>query len=617
MCGLFGYASQAPHPDPARVAEQRDLLSHRGPDDAGLWFSDDRRVVLAHRRLSIIDLSASGRQPFSAASGQLHLILNGEIYNYRELKAELQSLGQQFRTATDTEVLLAAYAQWGTDCLAHLIGMFAFVLHDARNGVVFAARDRAGEKPLYLWRDGPSCWFASELKAFLRDPNAPRTLDLQSLDFYLAYGYVPGSRTLIKGFSKLEPGHAATFDVNTGALNVWRYWQLPQFAPEPISENERAEELDRLLAAAVRRQLVADVPLGILLSGGLDSSLITALAARAGNGPPKTFTVSFPGAGKYDEATHARLVARHLGTEHHELTAEPGTVDVLPKLAAQFDEPIADPSIVPTYLIARMIREHAKVALAGNGGDELFGGYHTYQWVLRQQQIGRLLPAGAARALGHWAEQSLQPGVRGRHYLSALGSSAAERVGKVNLYFDATARAALVPSLRAHASEPERFKGRLWEGQSVIQQLTRTDFDTYLPESVLLKDDRASMLASLEMRAPFLDPAVIEFAFRSVPDDERATLHGRKLLLRKLAARYLPPEFDVKRKQGFSVPVDQWLRGGWGDYFRTVLLSGETLFERSAIQPLFQQRRLAVQGNRLFNLTMLELWRRAHGITST
>ena len=615
MCGILAYVSTRPHRDPRALADQRDKLYHRGPDDAGLWHSDDARVVLAHRRLSIIDLSAAGCQPLLHAGSGVRVILNGEIYNYRELRSELLSKGHTFTTETDTEVLAAAYAQWSTNAVHHLAGMFAFVLYDSRTRKAFAARDRAGEKPLYYWRDGDAHWFASELKALLHDPRMSRRLNYAALDHYLAYGYVPGEDVLIEGVRKVPAAHAIEFDIASGTMRTWRYWSLPT-APRNAKLNDPDNELEARLETALRRQLVADVPVGIMLSGGVDSSLITALATRVA-GPPRTFTVSFRGAGKYDEAPHARLIAQHFKTEHHELIAEPASVEVLPELAKQFDEPIADASIVPNFLVAKAIREHAKVALGGNGGDELFGGYRTYQWILRQQQVRTLLP-GPARSMVAQLADLLPPGFRARNYLRGVNADVTRAIANVNLYFDGTLRRRLVPQLAEGGwPAPEDRKAALWAGHSVVQQLTRTDFDTYLAESILLKEDRASMLASLEVRSPFLDPGVIEFAFGFLPDELRVTTRARKVLLRRLAQRLLPPQFDSARKQGFSVPVDLWLKDDWGRYFRSVLLSDSaTLFHRDTVARLLDARAPGVvHGNRLFNLTMLELWRREYSIS--
>ncbi len=309
MCGLVGIASLSPAPDRTWLAAGRDAMTHRGPDDAGEWWSNDGRVGLAHRRLSILDLSPAGHQPMRDELRGLTIVFNGEIYNFRELRAELEQRGYGFRTSSDTEVLLAAYDVWGTECLSKLNGMFAFALYDARRQTVFLARDRAGEKPLFYHLAQGTLHFASELKVLLADPSLPRRINPDSLDCYLAMGYVPGERCILQGYNKLPPAHALSFDLQRGTAKVWRYWQVPDLTPEAaagqVDELGLLDELEALLEDSVRRQLVADVPVGVLLSGGVDSSLITAMAVRASN-KVKTFTIGFPGHGSLDETEHAR-----------------------------------------------------------------------------------------------------------------------------------------------------------------------------------------------------------------------------------------------------------------------------------------------------------------------
>ena len=369
MCGIAGIVSQAPVVDRDRLTAMRDTMTHRGPDAAGLWCSEDRRIGLAHRRLAIIDSSPAGEQPMLDPSGDCRIVFNGEIYNYLELRAELEREGVAFHTASDTEVLLAAYRQWDVDCLSRLNGMFAFALFDRRVNRLLLARDRAGEKPLFYRRDGSTIAFASELKALMADPDCPRRLDPDALDHYLAFGYVPDDMCLLAGVHKLPQGHALVYDLQTGAARTWCYWQLPDADGAPIETAALVDELDRLLLDSVRLRLIADVPVGIMLSGGLDSSLVTAMAARVASGRVKTFNVSFPGHRGYDEGPYARIVAQHFGTDHVEMAAEPATVDLLPRLARQYHEPIADSSMVPTYLVSQMIRREATVALGGDGGD--------------------------------------------------------------------------------------------------------------------------------------------------------------------------------------------------------------------------------------------------------
>ena len=445
MCGIVGMARSKERVNLALIETMRDTMTHRGPDDRGSWSSDDGRVGFGHRRLSIIDLSPKGHQPMRSRDGNVCITFNGEIYNFLELRADLQRLGYTFDSESDTEVLLAAYAEWGTDALARLNGMFAFAMYDSLRKRLFVARDRAGEKPLFYRHADGGFAFASELKALMADPALQRRIDLQSLNHYLAFGYVPGERCMLEGVRKLPQAHALTYDLDDNALHVWRYWRLPEPSSngEVISAergDELVDELHALLKDSVRRQMIADVPVGILLSGGVDSSLVTAMAASVSSRPVKTFTISFPGHGAYDEAAHARLVANHFGTDHSELVGEPTTIDLLPRMAAQYDEPMADSSMLPTYLVSKLIRRDATVALGGDGGDELFGGYMHHAWVQRQQRLRSWLPRPLRRAAGAAASTLMPVGMRGRNWIVGFTSDLPQSIAHVNIYFDAHTR---------------------------------------------------------------------------------------------------------------------------------------------------------------------------------
>ena len=556
------------------------------------------------------------------ASGELCIAFNGEIYNFSDLRGELAAKGHAFRTHTDTEVILAAYREWGTDCLARLNGMFAFALYDGRQRQLFMARDRAGEKPLFYALSGKTLRFVSELKGLMADPAFPRRIDAEALDCYLAMGFVPGERCMLQGVKKLPPAHALAFGLNDGQLRLWRYWQLPQpsasrAAPQ-VDETALLDELETLLEDAVRRQLVADVPVGVLLSGGVDSSLVTAMAVRSAP-KVKTFTIRFPGFGALDETEHARLIAGHFGTEHVELAAADASVDLLPLLARQFDEPMVDSSMVPTYLVSRLVREHCKVALGGDGGDELFAGYPHYDRLLWLQQRLGAIPRGLRLAAAKAGETLLPVGFRGRSWLQRLGLDLQRDLPLIPSLFDGAARERLMAGRGNWALAAERIRlQRIPKSADLLQRATRMDFENYLPEDILVKVDRASMLNSLEVRAPLLDCRVIEFAFGKVPSALKATAGSRKLLLKKLAARVLPAAFDQQRKQGFSIPLGSWLRQGpWQDFFRDALLgSDKATFERKEVKQLFDgQARGRVNSERLFALVMFELWRREYQIS--
>ena len=619
MCGIVGAASQIPVSDPTWLAAGRDAMTHRGPDDAGEWWSADGCVGLGQRRLAIIDLSPAGHQPMLDASGELGIVFNGEIYNFADLRRELAARGHAFRSQSDTEVLLAAYREWGTECLSRLNGMFAFALYDGRRRQLFMARDRAGEKPLFYVQANGTLRFASELKGLLADPALPRRINREALDCYLAMGYVPGERCILQGVNKLPPAHALLFNLNEGQARVWRYWALPELeAAGPMDEAALLDELESLLEDAVRRQLVADVPVGILLSGGVDSSLVTAMAVRA-TPKVKTFTIRFPGYGPYDETEHARLIARHFHTEHIELEAAESTVDLLPRLARQFDEPLVDSSMIPTYLVSRLIREQCTVALGGDGGDELFGGYPHYSRLLWMQRKLGWIPHRWRCSIAQAAESLLPVGFKGRNWLQGLAVDLANGLPLIAVHFDPRTRRHLWAGPGAWTLIAESARNpRIPETADLLQRATRMDFENYLAEDILVKVDRASMLNSLEVRAPFLDYWVIEFAFGKAPSALKATATDRKILLKKLTTRLLPPEFDQQRKQGFSIPLGAWLRSGpWRDFFSAVLLSSEnTLFSHAIINKLLDgQTKGRANSERLFALVLFELWRREYQLS--
>ncbi|MBI5502669.1 MAG: asparagine synthase (glutamine-hydrolyzing) [Deltaproteobacteria bacterium] len=619
MCGIIGIASSTAATRRDWLVAGRDAMRHRGPDDQGEWWSDDGRVGLGHRRLSIIDLSPAGHQPMEDAQGALCIVFNGEIYNFTELRRELGPAGYPFRSQSDTEVILAAYREWDTDCLSHLSGMFAFALYDRAKRRILLARDRAGEKPLFYSLRRGTLTFASELKGLMADPELPRTVDPEALDCYLTLGFVPGDRCMLRDVRKLPPAHALAFELDGGASRVWPYWHLPAPPPPPTTTSDAAllDELEALLQDAVRRQLVADVPVGILLSGGVDSSLITAMAVRTSS-KVKTFTIRFPGHGSYDETDHARLVARHFGTEHVELEAGESSADLLPLLARQFDEPMADSSMIPTYLVSRLVREHCTVAIGGDGGDELFAGYPRYDRLLWSEKWLGWIPGSLRRLAAGAAETLLPVGLKGRNRLQDLGVEPGRGLPVVPLVFDRNTRRRLLAGRDPWKLQAEHiWDDRIPPAADPLQRATRMDFANYLAEDILVKVDRASMLCSLEVRAPLLDRTVIEFAFGKVPSEWKASTTGRKLMLKRLARRVLPPEFDRHRKQGFSIPLAAWLSSGpWRNTFLEVLSqASDSPFDRKVGAELLDG---AVRGRatseRLFALVLFEFWRREYRV---
>jgi asparagine synthase (glutamine-hydrolysing) len=623
MCGIIGIASRSENNARAWLIAGRDAMTHRGPDDAGEWWSKDGRVGLGHRRLSIIDLSPAGHQPMQDTTTTYTIVFNGEIYNYHDLKRELEVKGYDFRSHSDTEVILAAYHEWGTDCLTRLNGMFAFALYDSKRQKLFLARDRAGEKPLFYSLIDGEFRFSSELKGLLVESNAERRIDPEALDLYLSMGYVPGDRCIVKGVNKLSAAHAMLFDLESATTQVWRYWTLPEplglLTSDSFNELELLNEFDALLENSVQRQMEADVPVGVLLSGGVDSSLITAMAARSSN-QVKTFTIGFPEFGKYDESEHARLISEYFGTDHIELNASHIEPSLLKTLAHQYDEPIVDSSMLPTYLVSQLVREHCTVALGGDGGDELFGGYSHYNRLLWTNEKFDRIPQFLRSAISNAASAFLPLGITGRYFLQSLGSDLNNSLPVFSSFFDKAIRQRLMKQPAGDSWQlvaEDIRESRIPAVDSLLQRATRMEFENYMVEDILVKIDRASMLNSLELRAPLLDYRIIEFAFGRVPSSLKTTLNSRKILLKKLAAKLLPQEFDQQRKQGFSIPLADWLKGGpWRDFFQEILLDDSCMFDKIVVAGLFNgQDKGRSNQDRLFSLVMFELWRREYKLS--
>ena len=565
MCAIVGRVQLGGQVDEDEFLSIRDRLSHRGPDDAGFWVSSDGRVVLGHRRLAVIDVSPAGHQPMLSEDGRYAIVFNGEIYNYRELRHELQLQGFQFHSDSDTEVLLIAYKAWGEACLEHFNGMFSFVIYDCGNAhsepSLFFARDRAGKKPFYYFYDGQSFEFASELKAISHKGE----VSLVALNYYLALGYIPREHCFIEGVKKLPPAHAGRLNLNTFEMSLWQYWQLPMNQPNmQVSGEALADEVETLLNDAVSKRMVSDVPLGVLLSGGLDSSLIAAIAARQSLSPIKTFTLSLPGS-KLDEASYAQCVADYLSTDHHVLELTTPSLDDLEAIAPLIDEPLADSSLIPTYLISKLTREHVTVVLGGDGGDELFGGYSDYPLALTSQQCLGWIPRPVLTWISRLAGL-LPAGIKGRNRLASLRGGALEQQVWGSPYFDVALRKRLfnpdqLRKLGEQLEEPEGLLLHLYNtGKDAVDCMTRSHFGSILPDDFLVKVDRASMMVGLEARTPFLDYRLVEFAFSKIPSIWKVKGKETRRVEQILGRRLLPPQLDTKRKQGFSIPLDDWMR---------------------------------------------------------
>jgi asparagine synthase (glutamine-hydrolysing) len=605
VCGLSGFLGR---PQPELLESMLKNLEHRGPDDLGTFVSAE--ASLGARRLAIIDV-ADGHQPALSEDRRVAAVLNGEIYNYRELRALLDRRGHVFRSASDTEVLPHLYEEFGVAMTALLRGMFAIAIWDAQRRRLVLARDRAGEKPLYYAETSDGVVFASELKAVLIHPAVDRELDPAALALYLQLQYVPGPETLVASVRKLPPGHLAVAE--DGQVHVERYWDvLPSEPAQCKSRSGAASELRALLEAAVRLQVHAERPVGALLSGGIDSAGIACLMARVGNEPPRTFTVGFEDEA-IDERPAARLVADAIGSRHTELVAGPPSFEDLGRVVWHLDEPVADQAALPTYLISRVASEHVTVVLTGEGSDELFGGYPRYTGFRLAQQLS-ILPGDIRRSLRtiarslvgeRYANLLLEPqDALDRHTAWTCVFGPGELVGllQADLYEGARIRAA------------DRFRELIdgWGDRTSLEQAMYLDLKTWLVDDILTKADRMSMAWSLEARAPYLDHRVIEFA-TSLPPAER--VHGlrTKPLLRQALASVVPPQTLLRPKKPFAVPVARWLSTGLAADVRELLLSGDAR-TRGFLQPTAIEQALAGEGReagrRVWTLAILELWLR-------
>jgi asparagine synthase (glutamine-hydrolysing) len=625
MCGITGWASLDSRTPPPEGAQELlhamcERMLHRGPDAEGLMVNTG--VALGMRRLAIIDL-LTGEQPAHNEDHNVSVILNGEIYNYRELKDDLEKRGHAFRSASDTEVLPHLYEEYGKDMVQHLNGMFAFALWDARRRRLFIARDRFGEKPLYWGVFDNTLLFASEPKVLLAHPAVRPSLNLDALRRYLSFDYVPAPLSIYEGINKLTAAHTLTLE--DGRIELERYWKLSYKKPSHTpTEREAAEHLRHLLAESVRMRLVSDVPLGVLLSGGIDSSTVTALAAQTSTETVKTFSISFAEA-SFDESSYARAVAKHLGTDHHE---ERFSADLAANLVSEIgswlDEPSSDPSLVPTYLLSRFTRKHVTVALGGDGGDELFAGYPMYLGH-RFADIYARVPRSLRRSLVERIvrmlpvkTKNLSFDYRARRFVSTADY---EPIARHHMWFGSFTAAEqedLLSDAIKRQSDGDIYRqakqlAEECDATDMIERMQSLDTQLYLAEDILAKVDRASMAVSLEVRAPFLDPQVAEYA-ASLPRNFKLRGRKSKFILKRAVEDLLPPFVSRRGKKGFGIPVAEWLKKKLNPLARD-LLSRERvkragLFNPDYVTRLLDEHEKGLANHRkpLWTLLMFELW---------
>jgi asparagine synthase (glutamine-hydrolysing) len=644
MCGIAGIFSSTVLDTQARswVSNMASALSHRGPDDLGTWIDPERGIAFGHRRLAVIDLSEEGHQPMTSESGRYVINFNGEIYNYPAMKKQLEKFGHKFRGHSDTETILAAIEQWGfVKTLESLIGMFALAVWDRKEATLFLARDRMGEKPLYYGVHSETLVFGSELKSFASLPFWNPEINRDALTLLLRYGYIGAPHSIYKEIFKLKSGSYLALtrkDLKQLPESV-PYWSPHQHVLEAIgarfqgSEEDALNHLENLLKQSIAGQMIADVPVGAFLSGGIDSSTIVALMQTQSSRPVKTFSIGFHEE-IYNEAPYAAAVAKHLGTEHTELYLTPqDALDVIPKLPSLYDEPFADSSQIPTYLVSKMAREHVTVTLSGDGGDELFGGYDRYFWANQIIRKTGWMP-GPVRKVGAAVITSMEPASWDRLFRrlpflmrkERAHSSHGKRLYKLAEMLSRTDFRSLYQAMLSHWYDPASVvlgshEPSTWQNDANSQidlpdifiQMMFLDALNYLPDDVLVKVDRASMAVSLESRVPFLDHRVVEFAW-SLPTKMKIRRNKGKWILRKLLQRYIPDSFIDRPKQGFGVPIDSWISGPLRPWVEELLsetrLKREGFFDPEPIRARWQEH---LTGRRhqhyaLWDILMFQAW---------
>ncbi len=625
MCGIAGFINS----EHGKQANERDLrrmcdvITHRGPDEDGYFVFDN--VALGMRRLSIIDLS-TGRQPITNEDKSIWIVFNGEIYNFPELRAELEAKGHQFRTKTDTETIVHAYEEWGTLCASKLNGMFAFAIWDNRRKQLFLARDRIGIKPLYYYADDKRIVFGSELKSLLQLPEVPREVDEKALDLFLTYEYVPAPYSILKGVKKLPQGHILV--AKDGKIETQQYWEV-KYQECDKSQHELEEEFIELMRDAVKIRMIADVPLGAFLSGGIDSSTIVALMSQVASRKVKTFSIGFENQ-SYNELEYAREIATHFGTEHQEFIIQPDILDLTDKLIHHLDEPLGDFSIFPTYLVSKMARRHVTVALSGDGGDELFGGYDTYvanqldvkyrrkipQFVREKMvapMVGLLPPTGKKKGLVNKSKRfvegsNLPPDLQHTRWMTFVAEHE-----KQALYSPEMLQA------RNGCTAFDFMRGYFQKATSKdpLNRQLYVDTKTYLCDNILVKVDRMSMATSLEARVPFLDHRVVEFAAR-VPGSMKMANGRTKILVKDALAKLLPQMITKRGKEGFSIPIKNWLKSELKPLMMETLapekIRADGFFQADMIERLIKEhlQNKENHSHRLWALMVFQIWKQTY-----
>lgn len=621
MCGIVGkynFGNKEPVGEDL-IRKMCSQIVHRGPDDEGIYVKDS--IGLGMRRLSIIDLG-SGHQPIFNEDRSVVIVYNGEAYNFLELKEKLQKKGHQFYTQTDTEVLVHAYEEYGTDFIKEIRGMFALALWDENRKILILARDRMGKKPLYYLEKNGILWFCSEIKSILVDSQVERKVDIQSLDYYLSLNYIPAPLTIFEGIKKLPP--ASLLICENGKIKIEKYWIIDNSFQNTMDENEYAEHLYQLLGESVKMRLISDVPLGAFLSGGVDSSIIVGLMAEHSDIPVKTFSIGFT-EDEFSELEYARLIAKRFSTDHHEYVVTSDVKELIPKLVWYYNEPVGDSSAIPTYYVSKMTRQSVTVALSGDGGDELFAGYGKYpiiQNIISKNSLNGLLRSIVTKFILSRDLNFLSVHSIFKRLQNSIGyrfSTPQERDLRWITRFDGSFKSHLytgeIKSVIHDHQSRSFYDLRIAESpnKDVLSQISFMDLTSYLPDDLLIKVDIASMANSLEVRCPFLDHKFVEFAVR-IPNSLKIQNGQSKYILKKAFAKLLPKEITERRKMGFSIPIDKWFRGELKELAYEILLGSSRdmspYFEVRFVKRLLDTHtsRKADYGTLIWLLTNFVLW---------
>ncbi len=629
MCGISGFIDFKKNTTQTVLEKMNRTMTHRGPDGEGYAYynTDNADVGLGHRRLSIIDLSSAGTQPFNYQ--HLHLTYNGEIYNFSEIKLALEQKGHQFKSHSDTEVIVHAYAEWGTDCIQKFIGMFAFVIYDENKNEIFGCRDRAGVKPFFYYQKNDLFLFSSELKAIVAHPAFEKNIDLDAVGAYMQYGYVPTPHCIFEDTYKLKPGHYFTYNITQKEFNIHQYWNVYDAynkAELKIDLPEAIAETEKLLLNAFQYRMVSDVPVGVFLSGGYDSACVTALLQKSNTEKIKTFTIGMPDAG-LDEAPFAKQIAKHLGTDHTEFyCTEKEALDIIPELPYYYDEPFADSSAIPTTLVSRIAKEKVTVALSADGGDEIFAGYNHYQSLQKNNDRLNRIPFKARKPMAS-IMNAIKPSnipVIGKNknfvskYLKLAELLKNPSYGNLvlsntKLFTDAEIKQSFIAAINSNI--PTAFKSKeLKENRfSLLHYNMAIDYQTYLPDDILQKVDRAGMSVSLEGREPFLDHRVIEWAAQ-LPQNFKIKNAEKKYIIKEIVHKYLPKQMMDRPKMGFGIPINKWLKEDLkmfvDEYLSDDFIEKQNIFQLKEIKNIkdtfYKQNHTA--SDKIWYLLMFQMW---------